>query len=232
VSDHFKYYLFYTIAYGIILLLGEAIFRLVKGGYLVSRNFSHLAAGVITLPFPWLFTSHWWVLLLVIQSSLVLYATRVLRILPSHHRIAGKSLGSYLFFASVYLCFMASFFTGREELFVIPLLVLTFSDVAAALVGRTVGKRVLPDGKPARGGHKTYAGSIAFFITALVILFPSLHYFMPWNFAILISVSLFISLFTTVTEAFSPYGTDNFFIPLIILIFMQIIYFSDFLLFS
>jgi phytol kinase len=224
MNENFKYYLFYTIAYGIVLLAGEAIYRIFKRGPQVSRNFSHLAAGLITLPYPWLFTSHWWVLLLAIQSSLVLYTTRALKILPSHHRIAGNSLGSYLFFASVYFCFIVSFHTKREELFVLPLLVLSFSDVAAALAGRNLGKRTIRRSKSANGEHKTYAGSVAFFVTALVMIFLSLNYLMTWSPATLFSVSFLLASLSTATEAISPLGTDNFFVPLIILITMQIIY--------
>lgn len=224
MNVNFKYYLLYSIAYGVVLLLGEVIYRYLKRGPLVSRSFSHLAAGLITLPFPWLFTSHWWVLLLAIQSCLVLWSTRRIKLLPSHHLIAGKSLGSYLFFASVYLCFVASLLTKREELFVIPLLVLSFSDVAAALVGRTIGKRTIHKRPNLNNEHKTYAGSSAFFITALLVLILSFYYLLNWNLASAIPLALLLAFITTTVEAYSPYGTDNFFIPFTMLLIMQIVF--------
>ena len=230
MNENFKYYLLYAIAYGIVLLLGEAIYRHLKEGPSCSRSFSHLAAGVISLPFPWLFTSHWWVLILALQSSLVLYTTRRMELLASHHRIAGKSAGSYLFFASIYLCFVASFVTERKELFVVPMLVLSFSDVAAALVGRSFGKRTIQKRKSADGTSKTfagstsktYAGSTAFFITALVVLFLSFYYYMQWNLASTIPMTLLLAILSTTIEAYSPYGTDNFSVPFTVLIVMQI----------
>ena len=222
MNDNIKYYLLYAIAYGIVLLLGEAIYRLLKKGPSWSRSFSHLAAGLITIPFPWLFTSHWWVLILALQSSLVLYTTRRLGLLPSHHRIAGKSAGSYLFFLSIYLCFIASFQTGRKELFVVPLLVLSFSDVAAALVGRSFGKRTIQKRQPVDGTSKTIAGSTAFFITAVVVLFLSFYYYMQWNLASVIPMALLIALLATTAEAYSPHGIDNLSIPFTVLIIMQI----------
>lgn len=224
MNVNFKYYLLYSIAYGIVLLLGEVIYRYLKRGPLVSRSFSHLAAGLITLPFPWLFTSHWWVLLLAIQSCLVLWLTRRIKLLPSHHLIAGESLGSYLFFASVYLCFVASLLTKREELFVIPLLVLSFSDVAAALIGRTIGKRTIHKRANLNNEHKTYAGSSAFFITALLVLTLSFYYLLNWNLASAIPLALLLAFITTTVEAYSPYGTDNFFIPFTMLLIMQIVF--------
>ncbi len=222
MNENFKYYLLYALAYGIILLLGEAIYRLLKGGPSWSRSFAHLAAGLITLPFPWLFTSHWWVLILALQSCLVLWITRRLKLLPSHHRIAGKSAGSYLFFVSIYLCFVASFYTGRKELFVVPILVLSFSDVAAALVGRSIGKIPIQKRKAPDGTNKTLAGSTAFFMTALVVLFLSFYYYMQWELAIAIPMTLLVALFSTTIEAYSPHGTDNFSIPFTVLIVMQI----------
>lgn len=225
MNANLKYYLIYALAYGIILLLGEGIYRLLKGGPAWSRSFAHLSAGLITLPFPWLFTSHWWVLILSLQSCLVLWITSRMKILPSHHRIAGKSKGSYLFFVSVYLCFMASLLSGRKELFVVPLLVLTFSDVAAALVGRSIGKRSIPGRKSWNVSAKTLAGSTAFFLTALPVLFLSFFYYLQWNLAASIGMTLLIALLSTTMEAYSPHGTDNFSVPLTILIIMQVAFF-------
>lgn len=222
MNINFKYYLLYALAYGIVLLMGEAIYRLFKRGASWSRSFAHLAAGLISLPYPWLFTSHWWVLLLALQSSLVLLATHKLKILPSHHRIAGKSKGSYLFFASIYLCFIASSYTGRKEFFVVPLLVLSFSDVAAALIGRGIGKRSIQRRKTTGSTGKTLEGSIAFFITALIVLFLSYYYYIQWSLAASISMALLLAILATTVEAYSPHGTDNFSIPFILLVIMYI----------
>jgi dolichol kinase len=197
------------------------MYRRLRTGPAWSRNFSHFVAGLISLPYPWLFTSHWWVLLLAVQSSLVLLSTRFLGLLPSHHKVAEKSLGSYLFFASIYLCYMASYLSGQKELFVIPLLVLSFSDVLAAVVGRSPGSFPLQQMKWPGPSGKTVAGSTAFFISALVILFVSLHYLgsTPAR-SMLMAVA--ISIPATASEALSPYGIDNFSVPLTILLFMQL----------
>ena len=222
MNENFKYYLLYALIYGIVLLMGEAIYRLFKRGSSWSRSFAHLAAGLLSLAYPWLFTSHWWVLLLAVQSSLVLWITHKLKILPSHHRIAGKSTGSYLFFASIYLCFIASSYTGRKELFVVPMLVLSFSDVAAALIGRRIGKKSIQRRKTAGGTGKTLEGSSAFFITTLIVLFLSYYYFIQWNLAASISMALLLAVLTTTIEAYSPHGTDNFSIPFTLLVIMYI----------
>ena len=223
MNDNLKYYLIYTLGYGVVLLMGEIIYRWLDSGGAWSRNFSHLGAGLISLPFPWLFASHWWVLILAVQSSLVLLSTRSLGLIPSHHKVAGPSLGSFLFFASIYLCFLVFALTGQKELFVIPILVLSISDVAAAVVGRSPGRHPLTQMKwPGKEG-KTLGGSAAFFLSALLILFFSYQYLgLPTARSML--MALLISLAATLCEAFSPRGSDNLFIPLTILVFMQLGY--------
>jgi phytol kinase len=120
---------------------------------------------------------------------------------------------------------MASLFSGRKELFVIPLLLLTFSDVAAALVGRSMGKRSIPGRKSWNGSAKTLAGSTAFFLTALPVLFLSFFYYLQWELAGSIGMTLLIALLSTTMEAYSPHGTDNFSVPLTVLIIMLLAFF-------
>lgn len=221
MNENLKYYLFYTIAYGIVLLLGELMYRKLHTGPALSRNFSHLAAGLISLPYPWLFTSHWWVLLLAMQSSLVLLASRYMKLVPSHHKAAQKSLGSYLFFVSLYLCFLASYFSNQKELFVVPVLVMSFSDVAAAITGRRSGSFPLAHKKWPGTSVKTVAGSTAFFLSAMIILFCSTYYLGSGPARSLLT-AFAISLPVTAIEALSKRGTDNLFVPLTTLLFMQL----------
>ena len=236
MNDNVKYYLFYTILYGIILLAGEGLHRYLRLNPARSRNFSHLVAGLVSLPYPWFFSSHWWVLLLAVQSSVVLYVTRYYGFIPSHHKTAGRSLGSFLFFVSIYICYTASSYAGNISLFVIPILVLSISDVTASIVGQRFGKRPIsmmkltsilkPSGilRPTslirRFGatNKTYAGSLAFFISSMVIVFAVFQYYLGESFFHSILMALAISVATTFSEAISPNGFDNLTIPLTTLI--------------
>jgi len=222
MNVNLKYYILYALAYGLVLLMGAFMYRALKSGPAWSRNFSHLAAGLISLPYPWLFTSHWWVLGLAVQSSLFLIGTRYLGWLASHHKVAHKSLGSVLFFASLYLCFLAYTFSGLRELFVIPILVLSLSDVSAAVVGRTKGTWPLARKKWSRKSDKTVAGSMAFFLTTLAVLQASFYYYLDLTFIHSLGMAMVISLISTASEALSPWGTDNFSIPVVVLIFMHL----------
>lgn len=230
MNDNVKYYLFYTILYGIILLIGEGLHRYLRLNPARSRNFSHLLAGLASLPYPWLFTSHWWVLLLAVQSSVVLYVTRYYGFIPSHHKTAGRSLGSFLFFASIYICYTASTHAGNISLFVVPILVLSISDVTASYVGQRFGKKPLSRRRTTSikrstsimrrfgAANKTYAGSLAFFISSMAIVFAVFQYYLGDSIYHSMMMALVISLATTFSEAISSNGFDNLTIPLTTLI--------------
>lgn len=223
MNQNFKYYILYAVLYGLILIIGEGLYRLLKLKPEWSRNFSHLTAGLLSLPYPWLFSSHWWVLLLAIQSSLILVITRTWRLIPSHHNSAGKSLGSYLFFLSVYLCYLASYYWHRPHYFVFPILVLSVSDVAAAIVGRHLGRKPAKFLKQLFSEGKTIAGSLTFFLSTFAIVTAAYYYYLQSELIHALGLAFLISVATTIVEARSSRGSDNFFIPAITLIIMYII---------
>jgi len=222
MNNNIKYYILYAVLYGLILIIGEGLYRILKLKPEWSRNFSHLAVGIISLPYPWLFSSHWWVLLLAIQSSLILYITRARKLMPSHHKTAGRSLGSYLFFASMYLCYLVSFYLHRPHYFVIPILVLSVSDVSAAIIGRHFGRKPTGFLKQLYAEGKTFAGTLAFFLSAIAVLTVAYYYYLQTDMIFAIGLAFLISMATAITEAKSSNGYDNFFVPAITLIIMYI----------
>jgi dolichol kinase len=224
MNDQLKYYLAYTIIYGIILLMGEGLYRYLHVNPARSRNFSHLAAGLISLPYPWLFSVHGWVLLLTVQSSLVLLLTRKIGFIPSHHKAAGKGLGSYLFFASLYICYLAALRTGLKEFFVLPILILTISDVTASYFGQKYGEKPFLFFGGLNPANKTSAGSLAFLITTYIIVIFAYTLYLERTLFRIILMSFMIALPATLVELFSRRGSDNFFIPITVLIILWLEY--------
>lgn len=223
LSENFRYYLLYTILYGVVLLIGEGLFRYLKLNPARTRNLAHFFAGLISLPYPWLFDSHWWVLLIAIQSSLVLYITRYFGLIPSHHQSAGKGLGSFLFFGSLYICFTVSHYAGESYLYVIPVTVLTLSDVLASVIGQQFGMKTWSTRMKKRNSDKTPAGSIAFFLSALVIVFVLLSLYYEVALPRSLVTAMLVSTLATFSEAVSPNGFDNLSVPLISLIILLLL---------
>jgi len=222
MSVNLKFYIGYTLVYGLILLVGEGSYRFLRVKPELSRNFSHLAVGLISLPYPWIFSSHWWVLLIAVQSSVILYLTRTLNLLPSHHGSNSNSAGSYLFFASIYICFLAFSYMNNAFFFVLPMLILSVSDVMAAVIGRNIGRELHGPLIRFFKDNKTLAGTLAFFLSSLCIVCSAYYFYFQAHFLHAFLVALVISVATAITEAKSTKGYDNFFVPVISLLFMYL----------
>jgi len=96
--------------------------------------------------------------------------------------------------------------------------VLALSDASAGLVGRTWGAPKLNF----LSESKSYQGAFAFFATASIVMaarFPDLH--LGWW--------LLLSLIPTLTELFSWRGSDNFFLPIFTLGWIQLVLQSPYL---
>ena len=213
MNQNLIYYLVYAILYGIILLMGEGMYRYFHFHEAQTRNFSHLSAGMVSIAYPWVFSSHWWVMLLAIQSSAVLLVTRSAGWFPSHHKSAGRSWGSPLFFMSLYMCYLAYALTGEKVYFLLPVLILTLSDMLASFTGRNIGKTPPPPWNKWLAGGKTLQGSAAFLGSALGIAWIVLYMTGVWNLMAVLIAGTGIALATTFAEGSASRGFDNFFIP-------------------
>src|SRR5690606_29393355 len=96
----------YLVGLSIFLVINEILYRYLgrKGEY--SRKFAHVASTMATLPFPYLFDSHWVILGLALLFSTVLFATQKFRQLDSIHGVSRISYGSYLLPIAIYLTFL------------------------------------------------------------------------------------------------------------------------------
>ena len=96
---------------GIVLLLAfnELNYKRLnlKGEF--TRKFAHFSATLATVPFPYIFPSHWYILVLAVLFFGALYITKYTKQLNSIHDIERKSMGSYLLPLSIYITFLISF---------------------------------------------------------------------------------------------------------------------------
>ncbi len=177
-----------------------------------ARKLVHVGNGLLALSFPWLFETAWPVLVVVGAGALVLCATRMPGPLRRHlggalNGVERSSCGDLCFLLAIGLAFVLS--AGNTLLYVVPILVLTFADAAAALVGVAFGR--LRYG--AAAGAKSLEGSAAFFGVALLCAGVPLLVFggFGWREALAIAVALAFA--TTVLEAVATKGLDNLLVP-------------------
>ena len=179
----------------------------------IKRKILHAGLGLSTLFFPLIFSQAWEIGLL---SALIIAIMMIIRTRPALRCQAGSSLygverssfGEVFFVIAVLVLFLVS---GRHTvLYVVPLIVLTLSDAAAALVGLRFGKRSFP----VMEGQKSLEGMAAFFGVSLVSIVVGLACLCHMPVAALLLTAFIIAALGTLIEAVSWRGYDNLLIPL------------------
>jgi dolichol kinase len=174
-----------------------------------TRKIVHLGTGLFTLLFPIWITSHWFILGLCSSFLIILLFSLKYNLLPSINGVDRKTRGSILFPIIVYGCFLVQSHCGSLIYFYIPILILAICDPIAALVGKKfqIGKYTI------FGHTKTFIGSAAFCVSAFVVTALSMSSILTIPFGEIILISLVNAILTTISEAISHKGYDNFTIP-------------------
>lgn len=176
----------------------------------ILRKALHVGMGSIVLPAPWLFETSEPVLYLGAASVVVLCAVRFVPVL---RRTAGEVLfavgrpgwGELYFVAGVVATFVIA--GGNPVRYCLPIAILTYADAAASLVGSRAARRAI------RAPGKTFAGSMAFAITATIVSgigFAIADVEPYWRFVLFTAL---LALLTTLAEALGRRGLDNLAIP-------------------
>jgi dolichol kinase len=206
------------IAFSVALLLGA-----MAGVQIAARRFAlspelqrkivHVATGLYALSLPLTFSDTWPVVALVavsvvVMGALRLPAVRKLGLGSAVHSVARKSYGEiYLAIAVGFLFLRAQ---GQPALYVIPVLVLTLADSAAALVGTSYGRRRFPIER----GQKSFEGVATFFVVTVLISMIALLLLTDAPRGSVIVLAFMIGAFGALVEADSWGGLDNLFVPL------------------
>ncbi len=182
-----------------------------------TRKIVHAGTGFLTLLFPLTLQHPWQVAVLCGSFLALLLITMRTGWLPSVNAVPRKTWGSALYPLIVlsvfwFYSFMRARAAGCNPLlyFYLPVLILAVCDPLAALVGQRASRR---SGANAEG--KTWAGSFAFFQSALLIsalvLFLCCGVFV--HVGRTIGTAGALAMCTTLAERWSSRGWDNFTIP-------------------
>lgn len=176
------------------------------------RKLTHVGGGLLACALPALFDSAAPVVFLCAATFLGLLA---LRYLPLLKRGIGKVIccvdrrsgGDLYFPVAVGLLFLAA---GENLiLYFVPLLILTFADPAAALVGTRYGFTRLGWTR----GAKSLEGSVSFFVVSFLVAHIALFLMGDAEGAETLLAAALLSLLLTVVEAAARDGLDNLLIP-------------------
>ena len=180
----------------------------------LRRKALHVSTGLAALAFPYLLTQRWMVVTAFGAVFAWLICVRRIGFLRSRfgcvlHDAGRRSCGE-LYFAIALAWLLLAERTGASH-YVVPLLILTVSDAAAAIVGRSlsIGPYTVFD------NSKSLSGTAAFLLTAFAITATSLAMDTALPAGQVVLVSMTISIATALAEAISARGLDNLSVPLV-----------------
>jgi dolichol kinase len=208
----------YLVGISLLLIFNELNYRRLKIKGEFTRKFAHFTATLAVVPFPYIFTSHWYVLVLASLFCAVLFITHQIKQLKSIHDIERKSIGSYLLPLSIYVTFLISDLSDDKFIFMLPMLILAISDPMAAILGINI---VNYNGKIKIFGRKlskTYLGSGAFFVSSFIISLIAFYFHFKVFDLKTFWLALIIAVTGTLAELISWRGSDNLTIPLSIVL--------------
>ena len=190
----------------VLFACGEVLYPVFKVRAELTRKWSHVGTGFITLLFPSLLSNHWWVLVLCATFAILLSTSIKFNFLKSINAVDRDTLGSLCYPLAVYTSFLAYVWKGNTLFFFLPMLIMALADPAAALVGKRWPWKPYSVGKQ----KKSVAGSLAFLVVSTMLSV----YFLG---GIITSEHIWLVLTTavssTLAEAFSAKGYDNVTIP-------------------
>lgn len=197
-----------------MLVFNELIYRRLNPAGEITRKFAHFSAVLATVPFPYIFPSHWYILVLALLFAGVLFFTRKGKQLKSIHGVERKSIGSYLLPLSIYLTFLISSLMENMFVYILPMLILAVSDPMAAILGiniKTYNGRIKLFGKKL---NKTWLGSGAFLVSSFVISIIALYFHRGIFDLKTFWLAMAMAVVTMFAELISWRGSDNLSIPL------------------
>ena len=186
-----------------------------------NRRLIHLLVGTMVACSPMIFQGN------ILPSLLALIFIIMNIITLNSEQFKGIHSQSRVTYGTIYFpigyLVMVIGFWGYPEFVIIALSLLAFCDPIAAQVGENVGSKsqfiIWKD-------KKTIQGTVAFFISAMAIIYMFSQLFFDHPNIFLLFFALFIATAATTAEITSCKGSDNFSIPIVSILFMVGFFFN------
>lgn len=193
---------------GMVGLLAEWLHRRSIAGPELVRKVVHIGAGNVILLAWWLSIPGWVGIAASIVFSIITFLSYQFPILPSINGVGRKSLGTFFYAVSIGVL-IACFWKQNPHYAALGVLVMTWGDGLAALIGQRFGKHSykLWDMQKSWEGSLTMA-VVSYTVSSLILLTVEGNTWQIWL------ISLVVALLATGLEAFSKFGIDNLTVPL------------------
>jgi phytol kinase len=194
---------------GVVGLSAEWLHRRKLAGPELVRKVVHIGAGNVVLLAWWFDIPAWVGIAASIFFSAIALLSYYLPILPSINGIGRKSLGTFFYAVSIGVLVAWFWSIEQPQYGAIGVLVMTWGDGLAALVGQRFGKHSYK----LWGMQKSWEGSLAmglisYIVSILILLSVQGSIWQTW------CIALGVALVATTLEAFSKFGIDNLTVPL------------------
>jgi phytol kinase len=194
---------------GLVLLAAELVARFGPEDREISRKIVHIGVGNVILLAWWLDIPAWVGVSAAFAASIVTLSSYWYPVLASVSEVGRKSFGTFFYSVSIGIVIAYFWPLGLSAHAVLGVLVMTWGDGLAALVGRRFGKHLYQVWGMTKSWEGTGMMAIASLIVSSTILFWV--YGFSWPIAM---IALLVALIATGLEAFSKFGIDNLTVPL------------------
>lgn len=194
---------------GILIIISESLNRFFKTNSELTRKIFHIGSGNVILIAWWLNISGSIIIQASLLASLISIISYFLPILPSINSVGRKSFGTLFYAISIGILTALFWHFGLREYAVIGILVMSWGDGLAAVIGKKWGQHSYE----LFGIKKSYEGSLTMTLVSfiVIILILSLSIGNSWQNWL---IAIIVAIFATILEAFSQFGIDNLTVPL------------------
>ncbi|MDX2256046.1 MAG: SEC59/DGK1/VTE5 family protein [Pseudanabaenaceae cyanobacterium bins.39] len=192
---------------GLVFAASEFLHRLRQDPELV-RKVVHIGTGNVLVIAWWLHIPTWLCLSAGVIFSAIALVSHFINILPMLNDVGRKTYGVFYYSLSITLL-VALFWQEHPQYAVIGVMVMSWGDGMAALIGKRFGKHIFMH----LGNQRSIEGSLAMFVTSALVVMGVLGASqVEWSVGMMIALP--VAAIASLLEAYSPGGTDNLSVPL------------------
>ncbi len=194
---------------GIVLAAAELVARFTPLGGEVSRKIVHIGVGNVILLAWWLHIPAWVGIAAAVVSSIATLVSYWYPVLASVSGVGRKSFGTFFYSVSIGLLIAYFWPQGLQAHAVLGILVMTWGDGLAALIGQRFGKHPYA----VWGMTKSWEGTATMAIASAIVSVSILSFAYGFSASVALTAAI-VAAVATGLESFSKFGLDNLSVPL------------------